>query len=80
MKIHFSFDRFRFFIWLPYCLFFNRLVSLIISKVLKEAGMTASVKSVRSSMKEVRKEIKRNKRLTVFQIKSANGFEMAVNL
>ena len=80
MKACFSTGRRVFFLWLPYCLLFNRLSALIISVVLKEHGVSVGAKSIYALLKSFKKELKSYKKLTALEINTVSGFKLSVKL
>ncbi len=80
MKILITNGRFKIKIRLPYCIVLNSFTALVISLKLKKAKIYITAKSVYSFCKKLKREIKRNKRLTVFSMNTVYGFEMYVTL
>lgn len=80
MKILITNGRFKIKIRLPYYIVLNSFTALVISLKLKKAKIYITAKSVYSFCKKLKREIKRNKRLTVFSMNTVYGFEMYVTL
>lgn len=80
MKISITNGSFKIKIRLPYCIALNYFTALAISLNLKKAKIYVTVKSVYSFFRELKREIKRNKKLTVFSMNTVNGFEMYILL
>ena len=80
MKISMTYGRFKMKIRLPYCIALNYFIALSISSKLKKAEIYVTAKSVYSFFRNLKKEIKRNKKLTVFSMNTVSGFEMYITL
>lgn len=80
MKILITNGRFKIKIRLPYCIVLNSFTVFVISLKLKKAKIYITAKSVYSFCRKLKKEIKQNKKLTVFSMHTAHGFEMYVTL
>lgn len=80
MKISLTNGRFKMKIRLPYCIALNCFTAFAISRKLKKSEICISAKSIYSFFRNLKKEIKRNKKLTVFSMNSVHGFEMYITL
>ena len=80
MKILMIYGRFKMKIRLPYCIALNCFTAFAISRKSKKLGICVSAKSVYSFFRNLKKEIKRNKKLTVFSMNTVSGFEMYITL
>ena len=80
MKISITNGRFKMKIRLPYCIALDYFTALAISLKLKKAEVYVTAKSIYSFFRNLKKEIKRNKKLTVFSMNAVSGFEMHIAL
>ena len=80
MKISMTNGRFKIKIRLPYCIALNCFIAFTISLKLKKTGIYITAKSVYSFFRNLKKEINRHKRLTVFSMNTVHGFEMYITL
>ena len=80
MKISMTNGRFKMKIRLPYCIALNYFTAFAISLKLKKTKVYITAKSVYSFFRKLKREIKRNKKLTVFRMHTANGIEMYITL
>lgn len=80
MKVLITNGSFKIKIRLPYCIALNYFTALAISLKLKKAKIYITAKSVYSFCRKLKREIKRNKGLTVFSMNTVSGFEMYIAL
>lgn len=76
MKVHISYNKLKIVIILPKLFFCSRLSAVILSRNLKKAGIGVSGRSIYSSLKQMKNEIKNYKNLTVLNMQSAGGFKL----
>ena len=80
MKISMTHGRFKLKIRLPYCIALNYFIALAISLKLKKTEIYVTAKSIYSFFRQLKRDIKKNIKLTVFSMNTVGGFEMYITL